>query len=314
MKLKLSSADRRLILFVQRVIGMKFLWLRRVIASLLILLGAGGLVVVFWWYPYTLRYFDDDWHEEHSTAAYWNYTQEYIRLFGWRHDDSGIVGNFGGKEWAEWVFGHLIQDGNPEGCEAGHRIFALEKITNYAPGEHGHWKQSYPKWMAWWEANRDKTQEEWIVAGFAAAGATIHNPPAKEDWPALLTVISESEEKGKPRASGYRPSKEYLRYNACRCLRDTGFNSMAFALEGNHSPEVKAGLLSYHRFEGWGDDRPGRLFKAKNAAPFNYIPAALTTPFRIGWGSAAVAAIVIGIWLFRRSWKPVRLRTVPEFG
>jgi hypothetical protein len=68
------------------------------------------------------------------------------------------------------------------------------------------------------------------VAGFAATGVTVHNPPTREDWPALLTVISESEEKKSKR---WEASTEYLRYNACRCLRDTGFNSVAFALEGN---------------------------------------------------------------------------------
>jgi hypothetical protein len=303
---------------------MKRLWLRRVISILLMLSGTAGLVVVFWWYPYTRRAMDGEWQEQHSTLAYWEYTQNYIRRFGWRHDDFSMVGSYGGKEWAEWIFERLAPDNYPGDCDGGHKLAALEYITNFTAGDGTHWEKGYPVWMAWWKENRNKSQEEWMIAGFAAAGYSIQNPPAKEDWPTLLRIIAESGRKGRPREAGYQPARSHLRYNACRCLRDTGFNSVAFALEGNHSPEVRAGLLSYHRFErghspdvkddlmlyssagGSADgDSLGRLFKRQtDERGFSYVPDELTPAFRYGWGSAAVVVIFIGIWLFRRNWKP----------
>jgi hypothetical protein len=277
----------------------------RVFAAVLVLAGAGGLFVVFWLLPYLGRDYDGEWLGQHSLQARWEHTQNRIRRFGWQHDDFRDVGQYGNKQWAEWIVERLTEDGNPGDCGAGHRLQALEHITNYAPAtERKPWKELLPLWEAWWKENRSKAQDEWIVEGFDRVGMRIHNPPKEEDWPVLLTVLAPADRKTEPVKGDHRRDLDYLYYNAFRCLRDSGFNSVKYALESPITPEIKAGLEAYHRRETQRDffsERPGGLFKKGTSnRSYGFASRFLRPAFRWGWGSASAVVLLAGLWLWRR--------------
>ena len=272
------------------------------------LAGGVGLLAVLWVFPYLARVADGDWMARHSELGRWEYTQDRIRRFDWYHDDFGPVGKYGGKDWAEWIMRRLPGEEDQWSCASGHKTSALESITNYSPGgERGKWPQDLPLWLAWWEQNRSKTQDQWIVDGFAAEGVVIHHPPAEEDWPTLLKVLGHVNPKDdKPAQEGDRIQPECFKYNAFRCLRDSEFNPVQYAMEAEITPEVKAGLLLYRRLEQgrdyWGNP-PGRLFGAGDGETYYRaaaIPGVLEPTFRWGWGSASALACVAGVWLWRR--------------
>lgn len=288
--------------------------MRRIFAVLLMLAGAGGLFTVFLLLPYMARSYDWKWLGQHSAQAQWEYTQDYIRQFGWRHDDAGEVGVCGGEEWAEWIMARLPIEHDPRECGSGHKVSALKNITNFSPvlddsAPWKPWKEELPLWLSWWEQHQHQTQAEWIVDGFAAMGVTIHNPPVKEDWPALLKVLGQVNPKfvkGAQEAGRVQPG--HLYHNAYRCLRDSSFDPVKFALEEPLTPEVKAGLLYYSKRQisagnTWGR-QPGRLFGAGDPdAIESYIHSYLEPEFRMGWGSAAVVMFLAGVWLW---WKPIK--------
>jgi len=55
-------------------------------------------------------------------------------------------------------------------CTQGHLIEALRSITNTDQGMY------YPRWAAWWEANRKHPRERWVLDGFAAIGLHAVQP------------------------------------------------------------------------------------------------------------------------------------------
>ncbi len=283
--------------------------LRRIFAVLLMLVGAGGLFTVFWLLPWMVRSHDYEWLEQHSEQARWEHTQNRIRKLGWQHDDSGLVGAYGDKVWAEWIIGRLPQEGDPRGCGCGHKVQALESITNFSFSADDSpprkpWKEELPQWLAWWEKNRHKTQQEWMIDGFAAVGVNIHNPPVKEDWPALLKVLGyENPKFAKGKYEPGRRQPGYLYQNAVRCLRDSGFNAVKFALEEEITPELKAGLLYYSDRQSNADDawsaRPGRLFGSRVISAYRFEPELLKPELRWAWGFASTFILAAGLSLWR---------------
>jgi hypothetical protein len=55
-------------------------------------------------------------------------------------------------------------------CTQAHLIEALSSITNTDQGMY------YPRWAAWWEANRNLPRERWVLDGFAAIGLHAVQP------------------------------------------------------------------------------------------------------------------------------------------
>src|SRR5580704_13521489 len=51
-----------------------------------------------------------------------------------------------------------------------HLVDELRDITNSDQGVY------YPRWAAWWEANRGFSQHQWVLNGFAAAGLHVVEP------------------------------------------------------------------------------------------------------------------------------------------
>ncbi len=66
----------------------------------------------------------------------------------------------------------VLRPGVMEGfdCAQLHLVDALRSITNTDQGMH------YPRWAAWWQKNKDFSQQQWMLTGFATAGLHVTEP------------------------------------------------------------------------------------------------------------------------------------------
>jgi len=83
-------------------------------------------------------------------------------------------------------------------CAQGHLVDALRAITNTDQG------MFYPRWKAWWDANQDLTQHQWILKGFAQEGLSPGDPIDQRFGLGLIEIM------GKRR--------DYLSHNAEKLL------------------------------------------------------------------------------------------------
>lgn len=221
-------------------------------ACLLFLLCLG---VSFFWFYLLLprrRVEDERWREQHTEKEVWNEVQKSIRRTGWWHNDCFDVGNYGGKEWVAWIMDHIRPGDDITGCRAGYKESALCYMTNQDVGD------TAEAWIGWWEANREKSQEEWVREGFEKGGLVLHSPPMKEEITALLRVIGENR---------LRKREEQPRgwwYNAFRWLRDNDFDPCSFRsadLPQEDSDSALMGLVEFARLkERWPKHKtPGVL-------------------------------------------------------
>lgn len=217
----------------------------------------------------------------------------------WMHDDGFAVGKFGDKAWAEWIMSH-VRPGTTMGCLGGyplHSATAMQYLTNQDVGEDA------DAWLAWWKKNKSKSQVEWIADGFAEAGFAIDVPPTPDQTDTILTLL------GDPEADESDSIPERLKYNAFRCLRDSGFDPVQFALSNRAiSPDVERGLLDYSR-------RHRRLPEAMGLGVLPFAdqddawegyslppllqPAVQVTAYALIVAPAAFGAVLI-LWSFRR--------------
>jgi hypothetical protein len=213
-----------------------FRWrlLAQVVGLVLLCVGAH---YSYWWF-YELgplrRTLDPQWCARHSHKEYWCEVQKGIHRGLWSHDHGWIVGWYGDEAWAEWIMGR-VKPGTQMGCFGSpcHSATAMQFITNQDVGDDA------DAWLAWWEKNRSKSQLQWIADGFAQSGLEIDVPPAPEQTTTVLELL------GQPTPDGFDTSK-HLKYNAFRCLRDTGFDAIGFALSDRTLSEAaKRGLLEY---------------------------------------------------------------------
>lgn len=212
----------------------------RVISVLLICAGA---FCGYWWL-YKLgplrSTLNPEWNVSHSQMDYWREIQRGIHRGMWSHDDGFIVGKYGDKSWAEWIMAH-VKPGTSMGCMGGgpgHSSSSMRYITNQDVGENA------DAWLDWWAKNKSKSQQDWMEEGFRHRGLEIALPPTIEQVPLLLGLLANSET-NQPRAI---PSE--LKYNAFRCLRDSGFDAVAFAVSNRTaSAEIERGLLEYSKME-----------------------------------------------------------------
>ncbi|MDY0167267.1 MAG: hypothetical protein RBS80_12035 [Thermoguttaceae bacterium] len=197
----------------------------------------------YWWF-YKLaparRTLDPEWCAAHSERQYWREVQKSIHRGVWLHDHGFAVGQYGDRYWAEWIMAY-VTPGTGMGCLGGdpcHSATAMRYITNQDVGEDA------DAWLEWWEKNKSKSQEEWMADGFRHHGFTVDVPPTVEHTPVLLAILGHSETD-----ESVAIPKE-MKYNAFRCLRDTGFEPVAFALATRPaSIEVERGLREYAKME-----------------------------------------------------------------
>ena len=212
----------------------------RVIGVLMFFTSA--CIAYLWFYKVApIRHsLDPSWYRRHSVEAYWDEIRTGIQRsrWGWGHD--GTAAFCGDADFMSWVMGKTHGDDDISSCSDGHRDSAFRQITNHDVGE------SATEWLAWWEENGSKSQEEWIRDGFTAYGVTVMIPPSEADTVPLLTLlgnVSTNETERIPR---------FVKYNAFRWLRDSEFNPVAYAVSNvteSIQTEIKTGLLEYFRME-----------------------------------------------------------------
>ena len=200
-----------------------------------------GLIGAFFWFYWLLPWrntYNWEWHEHHTEKEWWAEIEKRINHIGWTHDDTLDLALYGNKEW----FVRLMKDIKPGDdlnmCCGGlsHQLIGLRGMTNQDAGE------TAEAWLNWWDANRHKTQEQWIREGFAQRGLVLHSPLTKDDIIALLTVLGKIEDY--PR---------YWRHNAYRWLRDSDFVPLslhASELPAESADAVLAGLVKFSRWVG----------------------------------------------------------------
>lgn len=212
----------------------------RAIGILLLLLG---LFVSYLWF-YTLapsrRTLNPQWCSVHSQQDYWQELQKALHRSIWYHDDGFTVGWNGDKSWAEWIMNH-VKPGTSMGCMGSklcHSATSMEFISNQDVGENA------DAWLNWWGKNKSKSQLQWIAEGFVQRGINVDVPPRADKMPVLLEVLGTS---GTNRSTTLLDS---LKYNAFRCLRDSRFDPVEFALSTpTASAEIKRGLQEYAKCE-----------------------------------------------------------------
>lgn len=205
-----------------------------------IALVLGGLWGAYYWF-YKLgpirHTCDPQWASTHSAAEHWAETQKSLRRGMWFHDDAWTIGAYGDKAWMEWVLKRVKPGTTLDGCLGGdppHADLALTDISNQDAGP------KVDDWLAWWQKNKTKSQEEWIQDGFKMRGFIMDAPPKPEQRPVLLEILGNTETNAATKIQGY------MRYNAFRFLRDSGFEPVGYALSNSTaSVEIKHGLLQY---------------------------------------------------------------------
>jgi hypothetical protein len=172
-------------------------------------------------------------------------------------------------------------------------------------------------WAQWTEANRGRSQEEWIRDGFLDHGVTVHLPPSADDTLPLLRLLGReswnylwSSERPDTTAPDAVPS--YAQYNAYRWLRDSGFEPGAFAYANSAiatQTDVTAGLLRYSQ---WQSVYPGRdglgvltLAAASRRGPeLDLRPAISRSWVAVAVDSLIAACLISGValvWRFTKS-------------
>jgi hypothetical protein len=265
------------------------------LAGIVLLLA--GLVSAYWWF-YTMgparRTSDGEWVANHSQQEYWREVQKGIHRGVWLHDDGFYVGRFGDKSWAEWIMSHVKPDTRMD-CFGGHSGTAMQFITNQDV------RRDAEAWLDWWKKNKSKSQEQWISDGFTTCGFAIDVPPKPGQITSLLVLL------GRPDSNRTTPLLTPTKYNAFRCLRDSGFDPVKFALSNRAmSPDIERGLLEYAE---WLRRWPAALgvgilpFGAKERGQTE-LPEMLTPAFQSKVYACIFVPTVLGIalvvWSFRR--------------
>jgi hypothetical protein len=274
---------------------------RIIIRTAGILLILCGISASYWWF-YKLasvrRTSNPEWIASHSQQEYWQEVQESIRRGVWVHGDGFYVGWFGDKSWAEWIVKN-VQPGESTDCfgRLCHSSTSMQYLTNQDLG------QKSDTWVEWWEKNQSNTQEQWIAEGFAERGIKVDVPPSPDQRPALLAVL------GRATPDESNEIHKAVKYNAFRCLRDTDFDPVEYALSTPKlSDEIKRGLQEYEKLERRWPTAMGlgilHFGKDEDAMQKGHLPSLLTVPFQTLAYTLSLGTPILGLclilWSLRR--------------
>lgn len=219
---------------------------QRILGCCLIVVGIVSGLGWFGWLKPIIDRADPLWSERFTRKTFWDQVQQHIRRYGWRHDDFVVVGKYGDKIWAEWIMAKAHAGEDIADCgDVGHKDAALNYITSQNPAAKTN-IHTTPFWLGWWETNKQKSQIEWIRDGLKGYGVQLEIPPSNKDYMPLLALLGNSSTNESDRIPGF------AKYNAFRWLRDSEFNSIAFALSNinAHTPDsVRHGVISFHKYE-----------------------------------------------------------------
>jgi hypothetical protein len=247
-----------------------------------------SLAIIYLW-SYRLaperRALDPNWCRLHSAEAYWAEVQKSIRRAGWPCGHGGLdIAAYADKSVVEWLLSRLFPEANLDclGADFCHAGLVLSEITNQDHGRRG------APWLEWWKNNGSRTQEEWVSDGFTKYGVSVHLPPAPEDVEPLLCLLGNTSTNETDRI----PS--FVKHNAFRWLRDSGFDPVGFAVSNPAaSATIKDGLFAYFKRDRFQQrkDRAGILSFGIKTDPHPYppFPPMLLTP----WVKAAAYALIV---------------------
>ena len=220
----------------------------RIVGVALILIGVALSCSWYFGLSPVIKRSDPYWLGQLSLPAYWEYIQKNIHRYGWSHDDFGPVGLYAGKDWAKWIMAQAAKGEELADCgDVGHKDDALWHITNQDPAN-GKSSEVEKKWLEWWEENKNKSQIQWIRDGFVKYGVKLSIPPQKEEYASLLKLLA-NEKKKKDKTSVI---PDYVKYNAFRWLRDSGFTPVDYVLgydKKSISKYIVKGILEYQEFK-----------------------------------------------------------------
>lgn len=270
-----------------------------------VLLLASGLIAFIWfiWLAPARHLFSTPWIKAHSRLALWEEAQKSVGRIGVTHDVGIEIGRWGDKAWAVWIINHIKPGQDIANCEASHLGQALSDITNHQL------KPEAEIWLAWWKANQNKTQVEWIREGFAERGVVLQDPLTTNNIIDLLKLANITS--NSPAYTDVPRDQRYgLQINAFRWLRDSDV-SYRSALEIwnyniNNIPEedrnrITLALLFYAEWYGENWNSPGKLPLKNNSEPS--ISYGYETIFeKLKWFVYCTIPMLAfaGIWLMRR--------------
>ncbi len=295
--------------------------IRRCLTNATFLVIVGGVlftasaVAGYFWFYYLApirRMVDPEWLTQHSRRAYWEQEQAYYRRTGGEPDlffRRDRIGDYGDERWFLWLVEKVLGESGFHAC--GCHLQALALMSNHA-------LQTEDEWRAWFAANKDKSQEEWLQAGFARLGLAVSVPPSGADTLPLLRLLGKaSTNPGSTNKADNVPGS--ASYNAFRWLRDSGFQPMQYvATNENIFNDVLArrGVLMYARYEGrfpaseglgslgFASDR-GPEFEGMGRPLIARRPAAF-----LAWSLVAIpAGLAILVWV--RAWRNSRSSKTP---
>jgi hypothetical protein len=217
-------------------------WFWRFLGLFGVLLVGTTLYAGYQWHFVFSSYrkiYDYEWQYYHSEVAYWYAMEDAmgqsLKMGFLPHEAGRFVAQWGDKEWTRRLI-EGVKSGELEfnSCSDGHIEGTLQTMTNQdLPDEKD-------AWVAWWEENKDKTQEEWIRDGFEDAGVTVTDELTDELTLELLIILgslslqknehgeNEDEQIEQQETSEDSENIEYdyptcCSFNAYRWLRDHNF-------------------------------------------------------------------------------------------
>ncbi len=286
--------------------------------GVLLLSGAG---VLAWFWFYTLapmrRVLDLDWRAMHSKEAQWAEEQKSYRRFTRSPDlwyGADDIYRFGDETWFKWLLDRVLS-GDSSFRVCGCTMECLAVMSN-------HDFDADADWANWYEANKEKTQEEWIQDGFATQGMTISLPPSDDETESLLMILGKRSKDPKNVNSAGEPRLDapgFMRYNAYRWLRDMGFDPVAYLLKSDVASlpkELKEGVTQYREYEK--GDVPnsglGRLSFAP-APESDWRPSISVMVHKTGIQASLLVIVLVagvtGLGLTRRGIRTLRLKSAP---
>jgi hypothetical protein len=269
-------------------------YLRIISAIAGIILIAGGVYAAYWWYyraaPYRKMY-DPNWCRQHSALAYWQAFLSSYKREDWPHD-AFSVGAPGDKDYMASLITRIKPSDEISECHFGHLDHLFPYITNHDFGK------DTKAWLTWWKANQEKSQEEWIVDGFAARGIAVTTQLQDSTTIPLLELLGNTDTNEACRIP------HFVKFNAFRWLRDSGFEPVQYAvsnLTSTTSLQQKQGLVAYAKLEQTYPKRDGlgilSFGRAKDSIVDRLKPAMLETRFLAAIYSAIYVAPLLGIIL-----------------
>ncbi len=278
--------------------------IQRTVGVLLICLSLTVIAVWFLWLVPFIRTSDPLWEARFTRKAYWDEIQKHIHRYGWTHDDFETVGHYGDKNWAVWIMDKAKAGQAIAECgRIGHKDAALKLITCSDPAKGTIWNTE-AQWLSWWSTNQDRSQLEWVQDGLRAYGVSVHLPPNEADWEPLLALL------GNKSTNAVERIPKFVKYNAFRWLRDTGFDAISFAMSNvtAQTPSlVRDGVIEYGKLETRfpKEDKIGRLELASPAPELDasYQPAFYRPGIQIGGYALMAVPFLAGIFVLFWSYR-----------